>query len=140
MPRKDRTFTPHDLTRFACRNLGPEEQAKIVHYLIEKECFPIEFTPDQVEKIICQHMEPSARRQLMKRLITESVCDGENKTISCQTIGAIKTTIDALTMLMENLEIFSGHTAALTRSQAIVYVARTNRHLVRPPFRSHWCS
>jgi len=99
MPRKDRTFTPHDLTRFACRNLAPEEQAKIVHDLIEKECFPIEFTTDQVEKIICQHMEPSARRQLMKRLITESRCDGENKPISCQTIGAIKTAIDALTLL-----------------------------------------
>ncbi len=99
MPRKDRTFTPHDLTRFACRNLGPEEQAKIVHNLIDSDCFPIEFTTDQVEKIICQHMEPSARRQLMKRLITESLCDGENKTISCQTIGAIKTAIDALTLL-----------------------------------------
>ncbi len=103
MPRKDRTFTHDDLARFACRNLGAEEQAKIVHDLIEKDCFPIEFTPDQVEKIICQHMEPSARRQLMKRLITESLCDGENKTISCQTIGAIKTAIDALTLLMSIL-------------------------------------
>ena len=107
MPRKDRTFTPHDLTRFACRNLGPEEQAKIVHDLIEKECFPIEFTPDQVEKIICQHMEPLARRQLMKRLITESRCDGENKPLSCQTIGAIKTAIDALTLLMSILSFLA---------------------------------
>ncbi len=85
---------------FACRNLGLEEQAKVVHNLIDSDCFPIEFTTDQVEKIICQHMETSARRQLMKRLITESVCDGENKTLSCQTIGALKTAIDALTVLM----------------------------------------
>jgi len=28
------------------------------------------FTPDQLEKILCQHMEASARRPLMKRLIT----------------------------------------------------------------------
>ncbi len=100
MPRKDRTFTHNDLSRFACRNLGPEEQAKVVHNLIDSDCFLIEFTTDQVEKIICQHMDLSARRQLMKRLITESVCNGENKTLSCQTIGAIKTAIDALTMLM----------------------------------------
>ncbi len=96
MPRKDRTF----LSRFACRHLGPEEQAKVVHNLINSDCFSIEFTPDQVEKIIWQHMGTSARRPLMKRLITESVCDGENKTISCQAIGALKTAIDALTLLM----------------------------------------
>ncbi len=100
MPRKDRTFTNRDLTRFACRNLDPEEQAKIVHELIDSDCFSIEFTPDQVEKIICQHMDASSRRQLIKRLITESLCNGENKTIACQTIGAIKTAIDALTLLM----------------------------------------
>jgi len=107
MPRKDRTFTNNDLSRFACRNLAPEEQAKIVHYLIDSDCFPIEFTTDQVEKIICQHMETSARRQLMKRLITESWCDSENKTISCQTIGAIKTAIDALTLLMSILRFLA---------------------------------
>ncbi len=50
MPRKDRTFTHGDLTRFACRNLAPEEQAKIVHNMIDSDCFPIEFTPDHVEK------------------------------------------------------------------------------------------
>jgi len=107
MPRKDRTFTPDDLARFACRNLAAEEQAKVVHDLIEKECFPIEFTPDQVEKIICQHMDPSVRRQLMKRLMTESLCDGENKTLSCQTIGTIKTAIDALTLLMSILSFLA---------------------------------
>ena len=100
MPRKDRTFTNRDLTRFACRNLGSEEQAKIVHELIDSDCFSIEFTSDQVEKIICQHMDTSSRRQLIKRLITESLCNGENKTIACQTIGAIKTAIDALTLLV----------------------------------------
>ncbi len=99
MPRKDRTFTHNDLTRFACRNLGSEEQAKVVHNLIRNNCFPIEFTPDQVEKIICQHMEVSARRQLMKRLITESGCNGENKTISWQVVQALRTAIDALIML-----------------------------------------
>ncbi len=45
-------------------------------------------------------METTARRQLMKRLITESLCDGENKTLSCQTLGALKTAIDGLTILM----------------------------------------
>ena len=60
MPRKDRTFTHHDLARFTCRNLAPEEQVKIVHTVIDSDCFSIEFTPDQVEKIICQHMSPSA--------------------------------------------------------------------------------
>ena len=50
MPRKDRTFTNRDLTRFACHNLGPEEQANIVHNLIDNDCFSIEFTPNQVEK------------------------------------------------------------------------------------------
>ncbi len=85
MPRKDRTFIHHDLARLACHNLAPEEQAQIVHDLIEKECFSIEFTTDQVEKIICQHMEVSARRRLMKQLITEKTCNGENKTISCRT-------------------------------------------------------
>ncbi len=96
MPRKNRPFTNNNLTR-ACRNLAPAEQVKIVHDLLEKDCFPIEFTPDQVEKIICQPMEVSARRRLMKRLITESQCNGENKIISCQAIGALKTAIDALT-------------------------------------------
>ncbi len=100
MPQKDRTFTHYDLARLACHNLTPEEQVKIVHDLIEKECFSIEFTTDPVEKIICQRMEVSARRRLMKRLITESGCNGENKTISCRTIGALKTAIEALTMLM----------------------------------------
>ncbi len=107
MPRKDRTFTHHDLARLACHNLAPEEQAQIVHDLIEKECFSIEFTTDQVEKIICQHMEVSARRRLMKRLITEKTCNGENKTISCRTIGALKTAIDALTMLMGILSVLA---------------------------------
>ncbi len=56
MPRKDRRFTNNDLSRFVCRHLGPEEQAKVVHNLIDSNCFPIEFTTAQVEKIICQHM------------------------------------------------------------------------------------
>jgi len=107
MPRKDRIFTNNDLTRLACRNLSPEEQVRIVHDLLEKDCFPIEFTPGQVEKIICQHMEVSARRRLMKRLITENICDGENKTISCRTIGALKTAIDALTMLTGILSVLA---------------------------------
>ncbi len=46
MPRKDRTF----LSRFACRHLGPEEQAKVVHNLIDSDCFPIEFTTDSSRK------------------------------------------------------------------------------------------
>ncbi len=93
--------TAIDLSRFACRHFGPEEQAKVIHNLIDSTlCFPIEFTTDQVEKIICQHMEASARRQLMKRLITESRCNGENKIISYQTVQALRTAIDGLTMLM----------------------------------------
>jgi len=121
MPRKDRTFTNSDLTRLACRNLPPEEQVKIVHELIDKDCFPIEFTPDQVEKIICQHMAAPARRQLMKRLITESLCDGENKTISCKTIGAIKTAIDALTMLVGILSFLA---ALLPLLRTLSWLAR----------------
>ncbi len=121
MPRKDRTFTNNDLSRFACRNLAPEEQTKIVHDLIDSDCFPIEFTTDQVEKIICQHMEVSARRRLMKRLITESGCNGENKTISCQTIGAIKTAIDALTMLMGILSVLA---ALLPLLRTLSWLAR----------------
>jgi len=45
-------------------------------------------------------MEASAHRQLMKRLITENRCSGENKIISCQAIQTLRTAIDALTMLM----------------------------------------
>jgi len=52
-------------------------------------------------------MEPSARRQLIKRLITESLCHGENKPLSCQTIGAIKTAIDALTLLTSILSFLA---------------------------------
>jgi len=122
MPRKDRTFTHSDLTRLACHNLPPKEQVRIVHELIGKGCFPIEFTPDQVEKIICQHMEAPARRQLMKRLITENLCDGENKTISCRTIGAIKTAIDALTMLVG---IFCFLAALLPLLRTLSWFART---------------
>ncbi len=69
MPRKDRTFTHSDLTRFACHNLGSEEQAKVVHNLIDSDCFPIEFTTDQVEKII-----------------------------SCQAVQALRAAIEAFTM------------------------------------------
>jgi len=83
-------------------------------------------------------MEASARWQLMKRLITESWCDGENKTLSCQTIGAIKTAIDALTLLSDHFKVFGGCIAALTRSYAVVYVACANRRLVGAGFRSNW--
>ncbi len=58
MPRKDRTFTHNDLSRFACRNLGPEEQAKIVHTVIDSGCFSIEFTTDQVEKSFANTWKP----------------------------------------------------------------------------------
>ncbi len=107
MPRKDRTFTNNDLTRFACRNLAPEEQATVVHNLLDSDCFPITFTPDQVEKIICQHMDASSRRQLMKRLITEPVCDGENTTISCKAVEALRTAIDALAILSAILSVLA---------------------------------
>jgi len=107
MPRKDRTFTNNDLARFACRNLAPEEQATVVHNLLDGDCFPITFTPDQLEKIICQHMDASARRQLMKRLITEPVCDGENKTISCKAVEALRTAIDALAILAAILSVLA---------------------------------
>jgi len=107
MPRKDRTFTNSDLTRFACRNLAPEEQVKVVHNLLDSDCFQITFTTDQVEKIICQHMELPARHQLMKRLATETVCESENKTISCEAVGALRTAIDALTILMAILSVLA---------------------------------
>ena len=64
-------------------------------------------------------MGASARRQLMKRLITESGCDGENKIISCQTLGVIKTAIDALTLL----------TSILTFLAALLPVLRALRRL-----------
>ncbi len=107
MPRKDRTFTNRDLTRFACRNLGPEEQAEVVHNLIESDCFSIKFTANQVEKIVCQHMDISARRELMKRLITGNPCDGENKSFSCGAVEAIRTAIDALTILTAILSLLA---------------------------------
>jgi len=99
MPRKDRTFTNNDLVRFVCRNLRPEEQTQVVHNLLDSDCFPITFMPNQVEKIICQHMDAPARRQLMKRLITENPCKGENKSLSCKTIEGLRTAIETLTML-----------------------------------------
>jgi len=107
MPRKDRTFTNSDLTRFACRNLEPEEQAQVVHDLLDSDCFPITFTADQVEKIICQHMELPARHQLMKNLVTENVCESESKTISCEAVDALRTAIDALTTLMTILSVLA---------------------------------
>jgi len=52
-------------------------------------------------------MGVSARRRLMKRLITESGCNGENKTTSCRAVGALKTAIDALTMLTGILTVLA---------------------------------
>ncbi len=66
-------------------------------------------------------MEVSVRRRLMKRLITESQCNGENKTISCQAIGALKTVIDALTMLMGLLSVLA---ALLPLLRTLSWLAR----------------
>lgn len=52
-------------------------------------------------------MEVSVRRRLMKRLITESGCNGENKTISFRTVGAIQAAIDALPMLTGILSLLA---------------------------------
>ncbi len=55
----------------------------------------------------------------MKRLITESGCNGENKIISCEAVQALKTAIDALTMLMGILSVLAAVLTllrALTRS------------------------
>ncbi len=133
MPRKDRPFTHDDLTRFAWHNLAPEEQVKIVHDSIGKECFLIEFTTDQVEKIIGQHMEASARRQWMKRFITESQCQGENKTIPCGAIQALRTASEALTMLTCILSVL---VTVLPLSHPLS-VACTSCCLVKMNFRSN---
>lgn len=125
MPRKNRRFTKSDLTRFACRNLAPEEQTKIVHDLIDSDCLPLKFTPDQVEKIICQHMDALDRRQLMKRLITERVCDGQNKTLSCSAIEALRTAIDALTILGTILSVLAALLPLLrTLTRLFTWLAR----------------
>jgi len=52
-------------------------------------------------------MNVPARRQLMKRLITEDTCHGENKSLSCQTVEALRTAIDALGMLVVVLSVLT---------------------------------
>ena len=52
-------------------------------------------------------MDASSRRQLMKRLITEPVCDGENKTISCKAVETLRTAIDALAILAAILSVLA---------------------------------
>ncbi len=52
-------------------------------------------------------MEASVCRSLMKRLITENECNGENKVISCQAVQALRTAIDVLTMLMGILSVLA---------------------------------
>ncbi len=76
----------------------------------------------------------SFRQQLMKWLITESLCDGENNTISCRTVEALKTAIDAAYHAHGYPWASDSSIAPLTPSTPS-YVACTSYCLVRMSFR-----
>jgi len=99
MPRKDRSFTDRDLARLACRNLDSTEQSQVVHTLLDADCLEVRFTAKQMERVICEQMERAERRKLLKRIITEDICQSDVKTLSCKAVESLKFVLSALETL-----------------------------------------
>jgi len=71
----------------------------VVHTLLEADCLEVRFTAKQMERIICEQMERTERRKLLKRIITEDMCQGEVKTLPCKAIESLRFVLSALEIL-----------------------------------------